>query len=668
MLAVAMQTLLRHSVFFLLAATAGCASRVEPSLSDAALEASASDAMVLAPPFVSAPPSTGPYALCGAVGLGTIAAVEFAPSLGAIAVGTFAGFVRLVDANDGHNLGLIFAHSYGLASMSISPDQTLLATAGSDFESRDVRLWSARDGAAVRSITLESDPIAVAFVPDGSAIIVTQRNAVSRYRVRDGEREWSVAQVGRPIEASAVSPDGSAVAYLSDTGISLLRASDGAAGPRVTDSFMRNRRAIAFARDSSSLVVGYQYHSTEGPETPEVIARVIDIATSATQVEIEGTSSVNALRVAPSGDEVAIAFLHVGYERWAIRGDGAWLPRGQRRAALTIEQESRAIAFDREGRRLVVASADAVRTFDATTSAAPTSAFDVVAVLQGVLGLGGGGSVELSEDGRELVVGTRDSVYLFSTETQDVLRRFDQTRGVGAISPDGQTIVTGASGGRVSLWRRGDWSSREVATVAELASLAFVDGARFVAGGRDALALHAVADGAEQRRWARSRRQQPTFDLRLSRDSSLIAASTFGGFGGGLDVLDLRSGEAVFSVEGNFRSRSNSAFLRDGRLLVAMGRGAALELHSGAGMRSLLSGPGSPVTTVALSSDEGLLLTSTSDGTTRIQRGLTGEAVQSLGRIGPSATSLGNVLRISSDSSRIVRTGAQGTLQLWCRR
>lgn len=655
-----------------LSITAACGASVEPSSFDSAVthDAAADVAVDVAipPPFVSAPPSEGPYALCGAIGLGTVAAIEFDPSRDALAVGSYAGFVRIIDARDGHHIGTIFAHRYGLSSLAYSPDRTLLATTGSDFAARNVRLWSARDGAAVRSIALDSDPLSVVFTPDGSSLVVTQRNAVSRYRVSDGALEWSAREVEHPIDGSGVSPDGSSLAYISGSGITLLRLRDGSRGPTVTDSFMRNRRTIAFSRDGSSVIVGYQYYSPDGPSVPAVIARVIDVATSRTRVEIEGFRSVNALRVAPSGDEVAIAFEYRGYERWAVSRSGAWLPRAERRAGLALEQESRAIAFDREGARVALSSADAIRVFDAATNGDARESFESIAVLQGALGWGGGGSIELSTDGRELLVGTRDALHLFSVATQDVIRRFEQTRGVGAISPDGQSIVTGAASGRLALWRRSDWSVREVASVADLASVAFVDGARFVAAGRDSLVLHRASDGAEQRRWPITRRQLPAFDLRVSRDASRVAVSTYGGFGGGIDVFDLGTDAPVFNIAGNFRSRSNSAFMRDGRLLVAMAEGAPLALYSADGQRVNLSTAGTPATTIALTSDEQLLLSSTSNGITTIRRGLDGEVVQDLGRIGPSGTSSGNSLRISTDGAVIVRTGAQSTLEVWCRR
>lgn len=657
----------------------GCGSSVEPADGDGASPVDSSvdarvevdardDAAVRVPPFVSAPPSTGPYALCGAIGEGTIASLEFDPARNVIALGSYAGFVRLIDADDGHHVGLVFAHGYGLSSLAYSPDRTLLATAGNDFDARSVRLWDASNGAPVRSMPLESDPISVAFVPDGSALIVTQRNAVSRFRVGDGALEWTVRQFEHPIDASAVAPDGSTLAFISGSEIQLVRLRDGVAGARVSDSFQRNRRAIAFSRDASSVIVGYQYYAPD-ERSPAVIARAIDIATGATRVEIEGLRSVNALRVSPSGDDVAIAFDYQGYERWAIRQGGAWLARAERSAATVISQESRAIAFDRDGTRVALASADAVRLFDAhTADASALRTFDVVAVPQGALGWGGGGSVEIAPDGRELLVGTRGWLYLFSISTQDVIRRFDDALGVGAFSPDQQTLVTGAGAGRLALLGRNDGSRREAATVADLASIRFVDRSQFVAAGRDAVVLHSALDGAVQRRFALTRRQLPAFDLQLSRDFSRVAVSTFGGFGGGIDVFDLASGARTLSVAGNFRSRSNAALLVDGRLLVTQGEGALLATYSAAGERTALAVVGAPPTAVAFSADEQVLLESTNNGTTTVRRGLRGEVVQSLGRIGPSATSLGNTLRISADGALIVRTGGQATLQLWCRR
>jgi WD40 repeat protein len=80
--------------------------------------------------------------------------------------------VKVWDLETGTCVGTLEGHQSDVHSVAISPDGTLIASTG--FQDNMVRLWDWRSGACLKVIKQESywAPISVAFIPDGSRLVV----------------------------------------------------------------------------------------------------------------------------------------------------------------------------------------------------------------------------------------------------------------------------------------------------------------------------------------------------------------------------------------------------------------------------------------------------------------------------------------------------------------
>lgn len=664
------------SLLALIPLLASCANTVIVPADDAAASPtdapSPADAALPEPtPFVSSPPTDGPFARCGVLGLGTPVAVEASPDGRALAIGSNAGFVRLVRPADGANLGLIVAHTRGLTALAYAPGGASLATAGLEATTRTVRLWRSDDGAPLRTMTVPSDPVSVAFTPDGRALVVAQRNAVTALRVADGSVVWSTSVTEHPVESAALSPDGQTLAYISGGAILRMRVSDGAALDAIPDTFQRNRRTLAFSPDGASIAVGYQYYVPAPSTAPAVVARVLRLRDGAVVAELLGTQSVNALRFSPDGSSLAFGAEYAAAELWRVRAGGAWLPTPVRRVWTAETSTTRALAFGPDGATMVAVGDEHVTVLDTAAQRAPLVTIETVGSPSGALGWGGGGSVEFSPAGDQLAVGARGVVRVWALRRQSLARRIDGTRGVAAFSPDGATLATSGPGDTLRLWNRSTWAPRDTPTIADVHALTYVAGGSLVAAGSSrGIALHRATDGVEARRIAVTRQALPMFDLVASPDGALLAGATFGGWGGGLDVWRIADGQRVFTLEGNLRARSNFAFTPDAtEVLVALNPSSALTSYAlASGRPTTPPMTASALASVALAPDGSMVALGGANGAVTLRRWPDGALVQELGEAGPRPYQGARVLRFSPDARTLVRAGGGDTLELWCRR
>lgn len=145
------------------------------------------------------------------------------------------------------------------SALAVSPDGSLLATAGSDGR---VLLWDAQSGRFVRSLrSAASGTGALAFAPDGESLAAGSADGVVRiWDVGSGERRSFLAGQATPVRRLAWSPDARVLASAGVDGTVLLWRLEGLVGegslvaslPATTGAVP----ALAFSPDGTRLVTG----------------------------------------------------------------------------------------------------------------------------------------------------------------------------------------------------------------------------------------------------------------------------------------------------------------------------------------------------------------------------------------------------------------------------
>lgn len=179
--------------------------------------------------------------------------------------------IRLANLTDGSAVRPLSGHTNGVASVAFSPDGTLLASTADD---RTLRLWDVSKGTLLRTIPQGGGSrqfSAVAFHPDGQHVVADRnRTNVVLWKVSDGTPVWETFEKMPQIESIAFSPDGSLVAAAGgsrggDVKVRVIRASDGQLLHSLTTSNSYGVRQLVFSPDGQWLAVGcYESSSFAG--------------------------------------------------------------------------------------------------------------------------------------------------------------------------------------------------------------------------------------------------------------------------------------------------------------------------------------------------------------------------------------------------------------------
>ncbi len=128
---------------------------------------------------------------------------------------------------DGSPVRTLTGHTYGVSSVSFSPDGRLLASGSWDDT---IKLWRVADGLEVRTLTGHTDVVrSVSFSPDGRLLASgSDDNTIKLWRVSDGSLVRTLTGHTNVVSSVSFSPDGRLLASGSyDMTIKLWRVSDG---------------------------------------------------------------------------------------------------------------------------------------------------------------------------------------------------------------------------------------------------------------------------------------------------------------------------------------------------------------------------------------------------------------------------------------------------------
>jgi hypothetical protein len=236
----------------------------------------------------------------------------FSPNGALLATESWDKTLRLWDVATGIGLRTMRANvpNDNLISLAYAHDgQTIAAGTGGGTNEYTIWLWRAQDGNVLRTFRSGGPP--VAFSKDGTILAsVAQDEAIALSRVSDGAslRKIPVGEswAGSPVAYLAFSPDGATLAYVSISGLHLVRISDGTEIRSIDIQTSRISPALAFSPDWSLLAyTPSDAFSLQGDSGKVELRRLRDGAAVANFVA--GRDLIDAMAFAPGGNLLALA-------------------------------------------------------------------------------------------------------------------------------------------------------------------------------------------------------------------------------------------------------------------------------------------------------------------------------------------------------------------------
>ncbi len=378
------------------------------------------------------------------------------------------GATRVWDVRTGDELAAFRAGSGPVFGMAFSRDGRRLATAGADGVAR---VWEAAGGRESLAVRVYRGGLrAVAFAPDGSALATAGADGVAR--LYDATASVEVAVLGPPNRGAAdlaVSPNGDRVLGLGARAVVTVWDRSGAELVTLRAA-PGTVKFAAFSPDGTRVVTG----------GPDGVAAVWDARTGAEvpALRVDLQKSLTAVAFNRDGSRVAAGTTHGEVRVWDATTGGPVV------AAAPHSTAVRAIAFGRDDKVATAAADGSLEVWDATTGAKLASAREKE---------GGLLSVAVSPDGNTLLTGSEKGyARVWNAHTGAEVMTVGENRPVGtavAYSPDGKRLLTGGMNGAAWLWDAATGAevfAREAAP-GPLDYVAFTaDGRRVLAGNRAA--------------------------------------------------------------------------------------------------------------------------------------------------------------------------------------
>jgi WD40 repeat protein len=507
--------------------------------------------------------------------------VAFSPDgktlAGGSLLGAAKGVIHLWDVATGKETGRLEGHQNCVTGLAFSPDGKALASASND---KTARLWDVASGKELHQ--LKGHPwwvTGVAFGPDGKTVVTASPGSLDKpepLHVWDVATGREVRQIESPdrwgFRHLAFSPDGKS---LVTSGRYSPRLRDWATGkelrqygaPEDSSNFWGG--PVAFTADGKALAVArwssIQLYTLDGgkPLLPE----------SGHWALVEALAFLRDGRTLVSGGMDGTVRVWDGSTDKELRrlGGPPWVMVG--------------FALSPDGKALATADCknpdSVLRLLDVDTGKQNREAIKTPGMVR---------FVSFSSDGRSLVSGGEQEVWVWDAATGNEVRRFGADQGrinSFALSPDGKLLATGGEDSIIRLWdvatgreRRRLEGHQPWAGRGGIYALAFsADGKTLASGGRDWTARLWDADtGKELARF--EGHSAPVYALVLSPNGRMLATlsqdRTF-------RLWEVATRQERRRLEGHQGMAQCLAFRADGKVLASGGNDTAVLLWDATG-------------------------------------------------------------------------------------
>jgi WD40 repeat protein/tRNA A-37 threonylcarbamoyl transferase component Bud32 len=355
--------------------------------------------------------------------VGKVSAIAFSPDGKRLASASEDGTARIWETATGQSLALIPSLD-AIHWVAFSSDGARVALGGPG----GAAVWDARDDALARTPLDVGQPVtSVAVRRDGAQVIACgDQGAVRAWSVRDGATILAVDHAAKCV--AGISPDGTIAVTAGDGQIRTWDVATGRPRGELVGRGAPDVLAIAISPDGRRVISGHDDND----------ARIWDLRSGQLMVTLSGhTKHVLATAWSDDGARVATCSNDGSSKIWNAA-------TGELVRTLTLDSLCPGVAFDATGERLVTASRQLARTWDA--GGAPGGSFeghqgDVTSAMFGPRGL----LVTTSTDG---------TARIWDPASRQPLDSFVHPESVeeGDVSADRQVLAT-RSGSRVYLWR-----------------------------------------------------------------------------------------------------------------------------------------------------------------------------------------------------------------------
>jgi WD40 repeat protein len=539
------------------------------------------------------------------------------------------------------------------ATVSISPDGTLLAASWASVESWTITVWDIASGEEIARFpsvgSSEGAPgPAVVFSPDGGRLAFVEAGTTVRvWEAETGEDVLNLVHHEAVIYSVVFNSDGTRLATGGTDGTAIVW--DAATGQELV-SFVGHEggvKSVAFSPDGRRLATA----------SDDATARVWIASSGVELLNLRlHNGAVNDVAFSPDGLKLATA----SDDATVIVWDSA---TGSELFTLLGHSDFvSAVSFSPDGARIFSASFDGTaRAWEATSGRELFTLFGHRSFIQGMA---------VGQDGTLLATASTDGTLRLwnvgpSEERLTLASHAGQVRRI-AFSPDGTKLATSGSDGAVeataSIW--------DVTTGQELLTLAghsdvvldvafSPDGSRVATASWDSTAIVWDAETG-QALLILAGHEAPIRGLAFSPDGEKIATASSDGT---VRVWEAATGEELINMSQRGLSSLNGvAFSPDGAKFATTSDDTTASVWEAATGQELLElGHGDWVFGVAFSPDGTKLVTTSQDKLARVWDTATGNWLFSLS--GHSAALAG--VAFSPDGSRIATASADRTVKVW---